>query len=156
MDFETLSQKTGLPTKYLKLGVLGFVIMFFLFGFGASFMANIVGFVYPVWASYLAIESKGKDDDTQWLTYWLVFGSFSIIDQFTDVILQFVPFYHLAKMGFLIWLYLPQTQGAKSLYVTYLRPFFLKYEGQVDEKVQQMQDKYKDATEFVQEKMGRK
>ena len=155
MDFETLSQKTGVPSKYLQLGALGFLIMFFFFGFGASFMANIVGFLYPAYASFQAIESKGKDDDTQWLTYWLVFGVFSLVDQFTEVILQFVPFYHLAKMGFLVWLYLPQTQGAKSIYDSYLRPIFAQYEKQIDDSVKAAGDKVSAASEYVKSTIGK-
>ena len=45
-----------------------------------------------------AIDSVQKDDDTQWLTYWVVYAAFGIIEFFTDLILSWVPFYFLAKV----------------------------------------------------------
>ena len=45
-----------------------------------------------------AIDSVEKDDDTQWLTYWVVYAVFSILEYFTDIILSWVPFYFLAKV----------------------------------------------------------
>ena len=38
--------------------------------------SNVVGFVYPAYMSFKAIETEDDvDDDIQWLTYWVVFGS---------------------------------------------------------------------------------
>jgi len=34
--------------------------------------SNLVGFVYPVYASFKAIKSKKKEDDSYWLTYPLL------------------------------------------------------------------------------------
>ena len=46
-----------------------------------------------------AIDSVDKDDDTQWLTYWVVYAAFGIIEYFTDIFLSWVPFYFLAKVS---------------------------------------------------------
>lgn len=46
-----------------------------------------------------AIDSVDKDDDTQWLTYWVVYAAFGIIEYFTDLFLSWVPFYFLAKVS---------------------------------------------------------
>jgi len=45
-----------------------------------------------------AIDSEEKDDDTQWLTYWVVYAAFGIMEYFTDLLLSWVPFYFLAKV----------------------------------------------------------
>ena len=54
--------------------------------------------VYPP-LSCQAIDSEDKDDDTQWLTYWVVYAAFGIIEYFTDIFLGWVPFYFLAKVS---------------------------------------------------------
>lgn len=46
-----------------------------------------------------AIDSPEKDDDTQWLTYWVVYAVFGIMEYFTDLILSWIPFYFLAKVS---------------------------------------------------------
>lgn len=46
-----------------------------------------------------AIDSEDKDDDTQWLTYWVVFAFFSVIEFFTDTVLSWMPFYFLLKVA---------------------------------------------------------
>lgn len=49
--------------------------------------------------SIKAIESSVKDDDTQWLTYWVVYGVFSIVEAFSDIFLSWFPFYYAGKVG---------------------------------------------------------
>lgn len=45
-----------------------------------------------------AIESPNKEDDTQWLTYWVVYGVFSIAEFFSDLFLSWFPFYYMLKV----------------------------------------------------------
>lgn len=45
-----------------------------------------------------AIESNNKDDDTKWLTYWVVYGLFSVAEFFSDIFLFWFPFYYAGKV----------------------------------------------------------
>jgi hypothetical protein len=49
-----------------------------------------------------------------------------------DGILTIVPFYYLIKAGFILWLWLPMTGGALTLYRTFVQPFFKSHEAQID------------------------
>lgn len=49
-------------------------------------------------SSIKAIESPNKDDDTQWLTYWVVYGCFGVGEFFSDILLSWFPFYYLFKV----------------------------------------------------------
>jgi receptor expression-enhancing protein 5/6 len=48
-----------------------FLIFFNLFGL-ASPVSNLIGWALPAYLSCGALESPGKDDDKQWLTYWVI------------------------------------------------------------------------------------
>lgn len=104
------------------------------FGIGAGSLCSIVGFVYPSYKSFEAIEKKGtsKKDDTQWLIYWVVYAFFSIIENFVSFLLYWIPFYYAFKMAFLLWAMLPQTKGAKFLYDSFLKDFLKKNEHKID------------------------
>jgi receptor expression-enhancing protein 5/6 len=58
--------------------------------------------------SFKAIESQGSADDTQWLTYWVVFGFLNVIEYFSDALLYWVPFYYALKVVAVLFLMLPQ------------------------------------------------
>lgn len=60
--------------------------------------SDLVGFIYPVYASIKAIETKTKEDDAQWLTYWLVFGLFKVIEGPADFLISSIPFYFFIKV----------------------------------------------------------
>lgn len=45
-----------------------------------------------------AIESPGKDDDTRWLTYWVVYAAFLLVETFTDIFFFWIPFYSFIKV----------------------------------------------------------
>lgn len=111
----------------------GFALLCFVFlGVGAGSLCSIVGFVYPAYKSLLAIESKARGDDTQWLIYWVVYCFFSMIEVFTDTLLYWIPFYYAFKLAFLLWAMLPQTRGAKFLYDSFLKDFLKKNESKID------------------------
>ena len=46
---------------------------------------DLVGFIYPFYASIKYIESGNKDGDTLWLTYWLVFALFKVLFIFLNI-----------------------------------------------------------------------
>jgi len=128
----TLEEKTGVKRSYIVLGFVAFFFAFVLFGFGAGPLCNLVGFAYPLYASFKALQSSDKTDDTQWLTYWMVYGFFEMVESFTDFFLFWIPFYYLFKILFLLWCFLPQFRGADLLYHKFIEPFFLRYESEVD------------------------
>lgn len=47
---------------------------------------------------FKAIESNSKDDDTQWLIYWVVYGTFAMSELVTDIFFSWVPFYWFFKV----------------------------------------------------------
>ena len=108
------------------------IALILVFGVGIASLSSLVGFVYPAWKSFEAIESKIKGDDTQWLVYWVIFAIFSIMEVFVDLVLYWIPFYYAFKLAFLLWAMLPQTKGAKFLYDSFLKDFLKKSESRID------------------------
>ena len=120
---EVWERSTGVAVEH-AVGALELLLVLFVFcGLGASFLTNIVGIVYPAIMSIRAIETDGKDDDTEWLIYWIVYASFSMLEYFVDHVIYWIPFFYPLKIVFLIWCFSPDTKGANILYVAMV-PFF--------------------------------
>jgi len=135
---EKMEKATGVKRLYIAQGLLGFIAIYMIIGHFAAFICNLVGFVYPAYASIHALESRSKDDDTKWLTYWVVFAFFSTIEFFSDIIFSWFPFYWLAKVAFLIWCFLPITgNGSMVVYNRVIRPIFIKNKSKIDNAVDQ-------------------
>ena len=63
----------------------------------------------------LFLETTNKEDDSQWLMYWVVFGTFSLMESISDVFIGWLPFYWLGKCLFLVWCMSP-LNGAAVVY----------------------------------------
>ena len=129
---EQVAKMTGLtPGQISRYGLIAGVVLVML-GIGNTYITCLLGVAYPCFMSFLALESKGADDDKQWLTYWVVFGLFNIVDQFAGFILTFIPFYFFLKLIFLVWLFHPISQGATTVYNMYILPNMKQYEKHIE------------------------
>ena len=114
-----LEEASGTKREKLVYGAGIFLFVYFLVGSLVQILCNLVGFIYPAWRSIHAVRSPQKDDDTKWLIYWIVFASFSVVD---FSVFSSIPFYWLAKVVFLMYLYLPTFKGANVVYERYIDP----------------------------------
>mmetsp|Transcript_6355 Transcript_6355/g.12149 ORF Transcript_6355/g.12149 Transcript_6355/m.12149 type:complete len:162 (+) Transcript_6355:448-933(+) len=130
----SLSVQFGYSKAYFFLAILlSLSSLLYILG-GAKLLSDLLGFTYPAYASFKAIDSADPNDDTQWLTYWVVFACFSIVESAASFVVSWIPFYFFVKLGFLVWLYHPATMGAVVVYTQLIRPFVMPYIGGEAEK----------------------
>ena len=68
----------------------------------SSYVTCLVGVLCPTYLSLKALESPEEDDDKHFLSYWVVFGLFTVFDTFTSIIINRIPFYYTLKLVFLM------------------------------------------------------
>lgn len=107
------------------MGALGvyFLLIFVNIGGIGQLLANFATLIVPGYFSLAALESPGKSDDTHYLTYWVVYAAFSVLEFWSKAILYWVPFYWVFKTVLFLYLGLPTFNGSRVVYQNVLRPF---------------------------------
>ncbi|KAI1278319.1 TB2/DP1, HVA22 family-domain-containing protein [Xylaria sp. FL0933] len=116
-----------------------------MFNIIAHFFASIVSFLFPLFASYKALKTSDPAQLTPWLMYWSVLSCALLAESWTEFILVWVPFYSWIRLGFLLWLVLPSTQGARVLYEAYLHPYLQENELAIEEFIASAHDRFRAA-----------
>jgi len=131
----TLGDKTGQKPATVVGGAIAFFVFIFLMTHGADFVCNLISFTYPVFASFKALKSQQSERDVHWLTYWVTWAFFAVVEDFAAAVMDesvWSTVYFLVKAAFLVWCFLPQTQGATKVYKRLIEPVLLRYETQAD------------------------
>ncbi|CDW52322.1 receptor expression enhancing protein 5 [Trichuris trichiura] len=90
-------------------------------------ICNLICIVHPVYMSLWAIEMRDDEENTQWLTYWVIFALFSIVDYASEALMGYFPIYWLAKCVLFLWLSLSIYKGALRVYHFLLRGFVVTF-----------------------------
>lgn len=120
-QLKEFAQKLNVESGVLLGGImsLGLLVTFLLFG--STILTLTITVLYPSFKSIQALETNKTDDDKEWLTYWIIFGIFSLLDDCCGCILNFIPYFYWIKLAFFIYLLAPQTRGAMFLYNSFVK-----------------------------------
>ncbi|KAH9828270.1 Protein yop1 [Teratosphaeria destructans] len=119
-------QQTSVPKVYVILGLAALYFFLVFFNIAGEFLVNSIGFALPAYYSLEALFTAGKSDDTQWLTYWVVYAFFTVVESAINAVYWF-PFYYTFKFIFVLWLALPQTGGAQIMFRSVIQPLFARF-----------------------------
>jgi len=121
-----LEKQAGVPKAYAVIGLGALYFFLIIFNLGGQLLTNLAGFVIPGYYSMQALFTTSSKDDTQWLTYWVVFAFFTVVESFVNIVSWF-PFYFVFKFVFLLWLGLPIFGGAEIIFRSFMAPTMGRY-----------------------------
>ncbi|KAK4238348.1 TB2/DP1, HVA22 family-domain-containing protein [Achaetomium macrosporum] len=104
-----------------------------MFDIFAKLLSSIASFLFPLFASYKALKTSDPSQLTPWLMYWVVLACVLLVESWTEWILFWVPFYAYIRLLFLLYLVLPQTQGARLIYEEHIHPRLEENEKAIEE-----------------------
>ncbi|KAK2737880.1 hypothetical protein FQN55_000892 [Onygenales sp. PD_40] len=111
-----------------------------MFGIIADLLSSVLTILFPIFASYKALRSSDPSQLAPWLMYWVVMSIVLLVESWTYFIVGWFPFYSWIRLCALSYLVLPQTQGAKMLYLQYIDPFLLHHEREIEQFISQAHD----------------
>ena len=139
----SICKKYNLPADLVLGGAIAVLLLIGIIVQGYNIICALLTCVYPMLMSIRTIESKSDEETKNWLSFWTVFGIFSIIEMFFGFVLAFIPYYSILRIVFFIYLMAPQTNGAHTFYASVLAPYLKTHEKEIKafiEKVQSQAD----------------
>eukprot|EP00249_Psilotum_nudum_P010247 c22426_g1_i2 orf=479-997(+) len=91
------------------------------------------------YASVKAIESPSKEDDQQWLAYWILYSFVALLELAAAPLFAWIPLWSTIKLACACWLVLPPFHGAAFLYERFVRGELLKHQSRLDQKFNERQ-----------------
>ncbi|ETN40389.1 protein yop1 [Cyphellophora europaea CBS 101466] len=119
-------KQAGVPKVYVILALGGLYFFLVFFNLGGAFLVNFAGFILPGYYSLEALFSASKTDDTQWLTYWVVYAFLNVFESLINAVYWF-PFYYTFKFILVLWMALPVTNGAQIIFRSVIQPVFSRF-----------------------------
>lgn len=130
---------THINRRYLFVGAFLFAASYLSMGRGAGTLCNILGMIYPIYASIKAAENMAGYTMEHWLLYWIVYSTMNFLEILLEIFLVWLPMYYLLKFLFLSWCMLPgSANGSHAIYGNIIRPLFHQHSSTVDSALSAM------------------
>lgn len=131
-QIKDLAQKAGVDSGVILAagGLVASLITLAIFG--ATILTLVITVLYPAAKSIQALETDSTDDDKEWLTYWIIFGIFTLLDDFLGFVMNLIPYYFWVRLAFFVFLFAPQTKGSILIYDKVVKPFLVTYKDDIE------------------------
>jgi len=129
---KAVSEALSLSPVFVGSSSIAMLLAFLLYGFGGQLVCTLFGTLYPGFESFKALEHGRADAMQFWLMYWVVFSMLTSFEHVCYYILVWLPLYYPLKLGFLVWLFLPSTNGARYIYRWLVSPMLKKHQEHID------------------------
>ncbi|KAL6726983.1 hypothetical protein Aduo_008903 [Ancylostoma duodenale] len=116
----------GVKREHIAYGLIGLTSLYLMTGEEAMFVSNLITFLYPAAVSVDVIRHKKSGEAIGQLLYWVPFGFFALLDSTS---FSLIPAYFLLRTALLVFLFLPQTQGAQLIFTKVIEPIAKAVEG---------------------------
>ena len=117
----------SLPQAYVVGGAFVFfaLAIIYLMG-GMKLTVSLASFIYPAYMSLQCIESKpDAAEEKQWLTYWVIYSLFGILEGAMGFVMNLIPYYSFFKIAMFMYLFHPQTEGATMVYDKFIAKYLV-------------------------------
>ncbi|KAI9314911.1 TB2/DP1, HVA22 family-domain-containing protein [Dichotomocladium elegans] len=120
--FRDIEARINIRKTYVAIGAVLLFLFLVYFNFAGQLLTGLMGWAYPAYESFKAVEVPGAHVKRQWFTYWSIFGLVQTLEYFSRSIVYWAPAYYVFKTLFLLWLALPQFKGAEMIYLHAVLP----------------------------------
>lgn len=151
-----IAAKAGVSAGHVSLGLIGVLTCLMLLGYGAELITDVIGMFYPMYMSFKALETKGAEDDKVWLTYWVVFAVWKVLDEWVYFLFAWIPCYYTVKLAMLISLFHPHYKLAARIYDQGIRPFIIKHQQDIEASMTKMGEVASVASQLAKEEALKK
>merc|ERR1719230_2235677 len=145
-EFVKICKQYNLPPGMVLAGVSATLVLLGVIMQGYNIVCALLTCVYPMLMSIKTIESDDNEETNMWLCFWTVFGIFQTAELFLGFIFYFIPYYSIVRIIFFLYLMLPQTQGAKTLYTTVFKPALTKHQDDIKKFIEKITEKAGDVS----------
>ena len=130
-------------------GLLSFLMFVLVIMHGYNILVALITTVYPMAQTLKAVQT-GEDAATKkWLRFWTVLGIFQTTEKVLGFVFNIIPYFWIVRLGFLLYLMLPQTNGAQVVYEKVIRDAVIKNQDKIEEVIEAAAEKANDIIDSV-------
>ncbi|KAI0307679.1 TB2/DP1, HVA22 family-domain-containing protein [Multifurca ochricompacta] len=110
-------------------------------------------FLLPSYSTFKALRQRPLDEREidRWTHYWILIGTIITFEYTAEGLLSWFPFYWETKTFFLLFLSLPQFEGSTYVYKSYLEPFLVQNESDIDAGIASARN---ETLQFIQSRLS--
>ncbi|XP_072981710.1 putative HVA22-like protein g [Typha angustifolia] len=103
----------------------------------------LFGYTIPAFECFKLMEQQPSDVGQLrfWCQYWTIVAMVTVFEKFADVLISWLPMYGEAKLAFFVYLWYPKTRGSDLVYETFLKPFVMQYEPDIEQRLRDLRAK---------------
>ncbi|KAJ4766710.1 HVA22-like protein [Rhynchospora pubera] len=93
----------------------------------------LFGYAYPAFECFKMVEKRpGRVEQLRfWCQYWIIVAIVLVLES----LLSWLPMYGEIKLAFFVYLWYPKTKGSDLVYDTFLKPFVMQYEPNIEQRL---------------------